>query len=375
MLTKSEVIEKAGELGFADIGFTTAEPFIEQRRVLEERKTSYDWVIQSGLDLIAGTDPNSVLEGAETVIVLLEHYFREAFPKILEPFFGRCYLDDDRVSKEHLAPRIRAFRGFLEDAGIRSKLPFHMPHRVAAARAGLGTFGKNCLFYANRVGRRSSFVLPLAVVVDQPFAPDRSSAEIGCPAWCRNACMTACPTGALEGPRRIEPSRCISYLTYYGKGITPREMRAPMGLWVYGCDRCQNVCPRNTAWLSADLPVNERVEKKAAAFSLPRLLRMDRSYFERHIWPHMFYMGADDIWRWQMNAARAMGNSLDEAYVADLGRAFEENQDERVCGMCAWALGRIGGRAAKVHLERFRSSAAGLAKEEAAWALMNRGRY
>src|SRR5574340_513464 len=25
-----------------------------------------------------------------------------------------------------------------------SKVPFHLPHRLAAARAGLGTFGKNC---------------------------------------------------------------------------------------------------------------------------------------------------------------------------------------------------------------------------------------
>ncbi|MEJ2458803.1 MAG: thiamine pyrophosphate-dependent enzyme, partial [Novosphingobium sp.] len=36
-------------------------------------------------------------------------------------------------------------------------------------------------------------------------------------------------------------------LTYFGDGLTPRDLREPMGLYIYGCDRCQNVCPRNAA--------------------------------------------------------------------------------------------------------------------------------
>jgi HEAT repeat protein len=42
-----------------------------------------------------------------------------------------------------------------------------------------------------------------------------------------------------------------------------------------------------------------------------------------------------------MNAARAMGNSLDPAYLADLKRALKENPDKRVQSMCIWALERI----------------------------------
>jgi epoxyqueuosine reductase len=38
---------------------------------------------------------------------------------------------------------------------------------------------------------------------------------------------------------------------------------------------------------------------------------MDKPYFEARIWPHMFYMSYDDIWRWKMNVARVMGNTLD----------------------------------------------------------------
>jgi epoxyqueuosine reductase len=78
----------------------------------------------------------------------------------------------------------------------------------------------------------------------------------------------------------------------------------------------------------------------------------------------MFYTPADQIWRWHMNAARSMGNSLDAAYVPDLIRAFEENQDERVRRMCAWALGRIGGDEAREALEGLLTGSEGQTREE-----------
>jgi epoxyqueuosine reductase len=113
----------------------------------------------------------------------MEVYFREAYPRPLEGHFGRCYLDDDRITKDGLAQRIKAFRSVLRDHGIDAKVPFNLPHRVAAARAGMGTFGKNGLFYASRVARCSSWVLPIAVVVDQAFAPDAPTVKMGCPDW------------------------------------------------------------------------------------------------------------------------------------------------------------------------------------------------
>jgi epoxyqueuosine reductase len=56
----------------------------------------------------------------------------------------------------------------------------------------------------------------------------------------------------------------------------------------------------------------------------------------------MFYMATDDLWRWKMNVARAMGNTRDRRYVTDLIQAFETNDDHRVQAMTVWALGRIG---------------------------------
>src|SRR5512140_364539 len=117
MLTKEAISDKAFECGFADVGFTTAEPFASQRALLEERREEYGWAIRSGLDLIAGTDPATVLAGAKAIIVLIEPYFREAFPPSLERHFGRCYIDDDRMTGNRLGIRVKAFRSFLRDHG------------------------------------------------------------------------------------------------------------------------------------------------------------------------------------------------------------------------------------------------------------------
>ena len=364
MLTKQDIIAEASRLKFADIGFTNAELFASQKEYLLARQEEYGWAEQAGLNLIAGTDPHSILPNAKSIIVLLESYFEESFSPKMERHFGRCYLDDDRITKDRLALKIKAFRKFLQTNGVDSRVPFNLPHRLSAARAGLGTFGKNCLFYSRRVARESSFVFPIAIVVDHEFPADEPDIAVGCPDWCRNACVAACPTRALKGDGKIDPRRCISFLTYYGEGLTPLKLREPMGMYVYGCDRCQNVCPRNINRITEEKPVNPRVLAKSADFDLSRLLHMDKSYFEQKIWPHMFYMSADDMWRWKMNVARAMGNSLNPVYVADLIRAFKENSDERVNSMIAWALGRIGNLEARAALEEFFKDSRGTVLEE-----------
>lgn len=373
MLTRQDIIEEAKRLKFADIGFTTAEPFESQRDYLLKSQETYGWAETVGLGLVAGTDPKNILAGAKSIIVVLESYFEESFPPQLEGHFGRCYLDDDRVTKDGMALKIKALRNFLRDNGIDSKVPFNLPHRLSAARAGLGTFGKNCLFYARRAAGESSFVFPIALVVDCEFPADEPTVSIGCPDWCRNACVAACPTRALKGDCKIDPRRCISFLTYYGEGLTPMELREPMGLCVYGCDRCQNVCPRNINWIQRERSQNQRVLKKAAGLELTRLLHMDKPYFLQKVWPHMFYMSADDLWRWKMNAARAMGNSRHPDYVGELIRAFTENSDERVRCMIAWALGRIGNQEAISGLKRFDAMTDGIVRDEIKQALASAG--
>lgn len=369
MLTKNDIIQAAIQNGFEDVGFTTAEPFESHKQFLSQRQDKYGWVESETFSLIDGTDPQTLLAGAKTIIVLVEQYFLKLFPPRLESHFGRCYLDDDRILRTGLYKRVKAFRSFLRDNGVDSKVPGNLPHRMSAARAGLGTFGKNGLFFSRRVSAQSSFVLPITVLIDHPFEADKPTMEVDCPDWCRNACIAACPTRALLGNAALDPRKCISYLSYYGDGPTPKALREPMGLYIYGCDRCQNVCPRNAAWLATEKPPNQNAFAKLKDFTLSNLLLMDTGYFKEKIWPHMFYMSEKDIWRWQMNAARVMGNTGDRKYTRDLICAFEINPDFRVQALAAWALGRLGGEPAVTALKKFAKKSQGLVGQEVAEAL------
>lgn len=368
-VTRSDVIEKALELGYSDAGVTGVDPFPTQREWLSERGERYAWAPKMGLDLLQGTKPLAIYPEARSIIVLIEPYFRTAFPAALEAHFGRCYLEDDRVTKDGRYLRLQAFRAFLKEAGMETKVPFNLPHRLTATRAGLGTLGKNNFFYANRGARGGSWTMPYTIMVNREFPCDEPTMEYSCPDWCRNACIAACPTRAIESPGKLDPRRCIAYLSYYGEGLTPLELREPMGLWLYGCDRCQNVCPRNQAWLALPLPFNEKLAAREGDFSLSRLLSMDDRFYQDRVWPRMFYMSPKDLWRWKMNAARAMGNSRDRDYIPDLAGALRNEEDPRVRGMAAWALGSLGGAIARQILESRRSDHSDLVRREIGLAL------
>lgn len=374
MLTKEEIRTKTIELGFIDAGFTSADPFTTQKEILESRGEEYSWVINSGIDILSGTDPLIKLPDAKSILVIIEPYLQESMPARLEKHFGRCYLDDDRILRKRLTPRVVALIKYLTSNGIKLNLPGNLPDKKTAARAGLGTFGRNCLFFS-RLEIYGSFVSPICMILDQEYEPDKPTTHRGCPDYCKNACVAACPTGALKVNELnyINPRKCVSYLSYTPTVITPIEYREGMGLYVYGCDRCQNVCPRNRPRLAkaTQLPINKKVESMLEDFDLVKLLHMDKKYFSEKIWIHMFYTSPNDLWRWQMNAARVMGNTLEIKFIPELIRAFKENNDERVKGMCAWALGRLGGDESKASLEKFLKDNVGLVKEEVSAALNN----
>ena len=55
----------------------------------------------------------------------------------------------------------------------------------------------------------------------------------------------ACPTGAIDGSRTIDASRCLSYLTIELKSEIPDSYVSKLGGRAYGCDACIDACPWN----------------------------------------------------------------------------------------------------------------------------------
>ena len=370
MNLKQRLIERAFELGFDDVGFTTVEPLELYIQEIDSRSEMYDWVQEvEGEDLRKGAALGENHEWAKSLVVLILNYHKRAFPPQLTGKIGRIYLVDDRQEMKDWYVSGMTFLSFLTEQGIRFQLEEDIPARMSAARAGVTTYGKNCFAYAKKTMMGASWLVSIPILIDAEVEPDEPSIELGCPTWCKNACMAACPTGALYAPKKMNPRKCIAFNSYYAQGITQMELREPMGMWVYGCDRCQEVCPRNQPWMNQSLPENTSLVERADDFQLDTLLTMSQEHYENNVWPLAFYIPKENIGKWKMNAARAMGNLGDEANVPHLIDALSNNPDETVRGMCAWSLGKLRGNQAKAALESRLPKEGGLVKKEIEIAL------
>ena len=216
-----------------------------------------------------------------------------------------------------------------------------MLDRAAAARAGLGWFGKNGNILTPQLG---SWVLIGQLLTDLPLLPDAPLAK-SCGQCAR--CIPACPTDAIVAPYVVDNRRCISYLTIEHRGVIPRGLRAAMGNWVFGCDICQEVCPVNRkAKATGDANFGRR---DLAHPDLVELLTLTEGEF-RERFAGTPVMRAKWVGM-RRNACIALGNGGDLGAVPPLAAALGD-AEPLVRLHAAWALGRIGGSDAAAALRR-----------------------
>jgi epoxyqueuosine reductase len=369
----AELKDRAKRLGFCAVGITTADRLEEAeavaaRRTAEGLMDGLTWWNEARVH--ASADPRRAAPDARTVIALAFPYpsadapsTKEEFPspargggqgggprgRIASYALGRDYHD---VLTERMQPLL----AMLRDLGYTAKTYVDhgwMLDRAAAARAGIGWLGKNTNLLVPGIG---SNVLLAEIVTSAPLETD-APLKKNCGSC--DACMRACPTGALVAPGVLDNRRCISFWTIEHRGVIPLDIRPLIGDWIFGCDLCQDVCPVNARPAAPDpSAVTAFGALLEARPRLEELLTLDDAAFR-----HRFRESA--LWRTRRagllrNVCVALGNIADRGSVPALAGALDD-PEPLVRGHAAWALGRLGGMAARAPLEQ------ALSREADAW--------
>jgi epoxyqueuosine reductase len=339
------LIELAAELGFARAAIVPVEP--PRRHALY---TSWLAAGHAGemhyLGATEHVDPRAdlraLLATARTLVVVALAYDRVDPPVPVERLTGRIaryargedyhlVLRDKLVALgERLAAELGrpiATRPCVDTAPVLE--------REWAERGGLGFIAKNTMLIAPGLG---SYVVLGELLLDLEL--ELSPLEPGKPRCgsCRS-CLDASPTGAFVDAYVLDARRCISYLTIEHHGVIPRELRAAIGTWIFGCDVCQEVCPFNAGAGTAPDP---QLRPRSLEHALPDLVELARTNTNQ-MRKLVKRTALRRVPRAVLlrNVAVALGNTRSSAAIPALV-ALARDREPLVRGHAAWALGALG---------------------------------
>lgn len=241
---KNYIINKSKELNIEMIGFTNSEPLFNLEEYLKYRIANNIITEFEETDINKRIDPKLTMPNCKTIIVIALSYnidFKEKSSYRLKGSLSKSSwgMDYHKILQSKMVDLINEIKKnqdfeykYFVDTGP-------LVDRELAKKSGLGYYGKNCNIINDDYG---SFIFIGYILTDLEFKIDTNSIINEC-GEC-DLCIRACPTKALEEPYRLNPKKCISYLTQTKKPLD-LYLKEKMGIKIYGCDTCQLVCPKN----------------------------------------------------------------------------------------------------------------------------------
>ncbi len=340
--TKQALIAGARALGFSHLGVGSLEIPEDERHLLRWLDCGYHG--EMGYMQRHGTlrsRPGELAPGAVRVLSVRMDYWpaevADADAVLGDPTLG--YVSRYAVGRDYHKLMRRALARLAEDISARIG-PFGyrvcvdtapVLEKALARNAGVGWIGKHTNLIARDAG---SYFFLGEILTDLPLPPDEpATAHCGS---CQ-ACIPACPTGAIVAPYQLDARRCISYLTIEHRSAIPVELRPLLGNRIYGCDDCQLVCPWNKFARTAGHP-DFKVRNALDATQLAALFSWTASDFEERMRGSAIYRIGYE--RWSRNIAVALGNAPTSPEVLAALQLRRNDASELVREHVEWALAR-----------------------------------
>ncbi len=325
--------------GLDRLGWTTSHPFSEVRGSLEDRLVSG----MSGrlgftfTDPVRATTPEQTWPWARSIVVGLWSYLPEAGSPDEDPSKARIARFAEQDHYRGLRAAMERVAAVLEQAGHRGDVVIddsRLVDRAVAHRAGLGWWGKNTMLLTP--GRGPWFLI--GCVITDAELPESEQMRRDC-GTCE-ACLPACPTGALVAPGVLDARRCLAAILQ-APGSIPEQYRAAVGDRVYGCDDCIEACPPGSRLL-------ERATDDRGSVDVAELLTLgDQELLARH---GHFYMPSGDPRYLRRNALVVLGNIGGPEHFTLLA-GYLMHPDGMLVEHARWAIRSLGGPTAERILE------------------------
>ena len=306
--------------------------------------------------------PRDFLDDARALIVLAFnfHFGRPELPG--KPPRGEImnfYVNPGCLT--YLASQSELITGFLAERGYASaQVATGISVKSIAARSGIGAYGKNGIIQTPKLGSDIGMML---LITDAPLEPDTPQSA---PCGTCTLCIEACPTGALATPYTCDIEKCITLHMVNNKGDLPEHIREKAGTCIAQCNICVDVCPKNRK-LSVQTAIDNPEELVYP--DIAGLVNISLERYQQLFGDTFFDFMFMDKKYIQRNAAVALGNYGDPAYIPALRQALSEDPEEIVRSHAAWALGRIGTAEARQTLEACRNNSSAAVQAEFARAL------
>ncbi|AKS68869.1 iron-sulfur cluster-binding protein [Staphylococcus schleiferi] len=345
---KEEIIEYAYSIGINRIGFTTADPFDElKQKLVDYHAKGYASGFEES-DIALRTEPKLSLPTAKSIIAISVGYPNKLknAPKSVRGdrrgMFARASWGQDyhAIMRKRLDKLAAFIEAKVPDAEMMSMVDTGvLSDRAVAERAGLGFVGRNGFVIHPDLG---TWTYLGEMLVNIPFPPDDPIMES-----CGDCtiCVDRCPTGALVGDGQLNSQKCISFLTQT-KGYLPDEYRYKIGNRLYGCDTCQQVCPKNRG---INIEQDDIIlEPEILKPRLVPLLKMNNKTF-KNTFGHLAgaWRGKKPI---QRNAIIALAHFKEEEAIPDLKEIAENDPRPLIRATAFWAIGQIQGDLAKPYI-------------------------